>query len=313
MYGITNKRYRYLWMLLLLALPIAAMAQQSPQLMTSISRNDIRIGEQLQWVVKLALPNRNFTVQWPKLPDSIPHFELIDAGKADTSTDELPVVSQTFILTSFDSGRWTLPVLTFSFPDSRGDTTSLQTRAMPVMVSFEPDSTQTLKDIKPIMEAEGDSPWLLYLLIAGVVLLLLIAGLLLYFYFRKKPGAAASVPGINPYDEAMQELDRLALLEPDDPDAIRSFHTRLSALLRRYLTRSGKGNVMNKTTSDLLVGLKVYEVPTAVTSDLSAALRCGDAVKFARFVPPVTVSKQCLEQIRKSISDIAAVSKRVSA
>lgn len=298
---------------MLLALPIAAMAQQSPQLMTSISRNDIRIGEQLQWVVKLALPNRNFTVQWPKLPDSIPHFELIDAGKADTSTDELPVVSQTFILTSFDSGRWTLPVLTFSFPDSRGDTTSLQTRAMPVMVSFEPDSTQTLKDIKPIMEAEGDSPWLLYLLIAGVVLLLLIAGLLLYFYFRKKPGAAASVPGINPYDEAMQELDRLALLEPDDPDAIRSFHTRLSALLRRYLTRSGKGNVMNKTTSDLLVGLKVYEVPTAVTSDLSAALRCGDAVKFARFVPPVTVSKQCLEQIRKSISDIAAVSKRVSA
>ena len=63
---------------------------------------------------------------------------------------------------------------------------------------------------------------------------------------------------------------------------------------------------MNKTTGDLLVSLKGDTATEQVISQLSAALRCGDAVKFARYQPPVTESITSLEQVRKSIEHIAA-------
>ncbi len=302
-----KRRNRYTGLAVLLFLPFGVMAQ-APSVQTIIDRNEILIGEPVKIRIKVTLPQKDFPLQWPALPDSVPHFELMGVDPPDTARQEPPfIVSQTITFTSFDSGRWHIPALPVGYTDAKGKKSNVYSDSMLVTVSFLPDSTNTIRDIKPIMEAGAGFSYFLYLIIAGVVLLLLIIGLLLYFFLRKKKPVLLKAGSRSAYEEAIHQLDALKNIYPDTPDLTRQYHTKLSDILRRYLTlSSNSGNVMNKTTGDLLVSLKGDTATEQIISQLSAALRCGDAVKFARYQPPVTESIASLEQVRKSIEHIAA-------
>jgi hypothetical protein len=274
---------------------------------TFIDKNTILIGEQVQYKVQATFPAGIYNVQWFTIPDSIAHFEVVERAKPDTSTENNnTIIEQTITLTSFDSGRWKTPVLPINFdPVKDASPLNLFTDSLPVNVTYMvPDSTNELRDIKPIIEVTvADYLW--YYIAGGLVLLLLIV-LFLWRYFKKKKKQPAPlvVSKLSAFDEAMQSLEKLKQLNLERPEEIKQYHTGLSEIFKWYISRVENTTIMNKTSSDVLVQLSGNKLSKENIATVATALRMGDAVKFAKFLPAAFESEQCFIQIKGTIQHI---------
>ena len=275
-------------------------------LQTITDKKDILIGEQIKLTIKLPLPlNAAGLKKWLVIPDSIPHFDIVETGKPDTTNfkDDSKAIQQTITITSFDSGRWVFPALPVEFTGAAGQAQQIvNTDSFYVNVSYSPpDSTNQLRDIKPII-AVSITDYLWYYIIGGIVLLLIII-YFLYRYFKKKKIAApaTAVSKLSPFDEAMAALKNLSQFNLQDAADIKSYHIRLAAISKNYLGRKQSQNLLNKTTGDLLISMKVMDLPAEKISDLATALRCTDAVKFAKYLPLTDQSEEALQKIKETI------------
>ncbi len=272
---------------------------------TFIDKQDILIGEQLNYKVVATFTPGDYRVHWLNIPDSMPHFELVDKSKIDTSTDNgNTVLQQTLTFTSFDSGRWNTPSFRINFDPVKDDTTiNIITDSFAVNVGYaQADSTNQLRDIKPIMDVTIKDYFWYY--IGGGVLLAAITAFFLWRYFknRKKKPAPAFKGKLSAYDEAMQELAQLKTMNLQRPEEVKRYHSKLSDIFKWYISRKQQLNIMNKTTGDVLVHLSSGRLPQDTIATAAAALRTGDAVKFAKYIPAGTENMEAMEKIKTVIS-----------
>jgi hypothetical protein len=272
-------------------------------LQTITDKKDILIGEQIKLTLKAPLDKG--LSKWINLPDSIPHFEIVETSKPDTVNfkDDSRAIEQTIIITSFDSGSWVFPALPVEFAGAAGQAPQIvNTDSFVVNVLYAPaDSTNQLRDIKPIIKVSITSLFWYYI-IGGAVLLLLII-YLLYRYFKKKKKDTAATPAskLSPFDEAMAALKDLAQFNLQDAAEIKAYHIKLAAIFKNYLGRKQGKNLFNKTTGDLLITIKEIDFPPVNISELATTLRCTDAVKFARYLPLSNQSEDCKQKITEII------------
>lgn len=284
------------------------LSHAQPVLKTSVDKRDILIGDQFKLTVEVKGIEEGYKISLPNIPDSIDHFEVINRTTIDSSysNNRLAGISQTFTFTSFDSGKWALPSFLVNVEPLKDDTTyHFFTDSVPVTVSFSlSDTTSQLKDIKPIREAETVNPsW--YWVGAGVLLVALI--IFLSWFYRYWKRNKADVPfndKISPYDEAMKELAALKGINLTVPEETRKLHIKLGDILKRYLSRRQNSSYLNKTTSDILILLNEQNLVKDMLSKAAISLRCSDAVKFARYLPPVTESEECMVAVKEVINSL---------
>jgi hypothetical protein len=163
------------------------------------------------------------------------------------------------------------------------------------------DTTSTLKDIKAIREVEVFNS--LWYWAAGLLLLLLIVVLIIWWYRRRRKNKETQplLSKLSPYEEAMQELSKLKGFDLRVPKEVQQYHTRLIEIFRQYLSRKENTDYLNKTTSDILISLKNNYVDRDVASKSSTALRFSNAVKFAKYIPPVADSEANQQVIKETI------------
>lgn len=293
-----------MFLTVLISLFCKALFAQSPVVNTFINKEDILIGEQLEYKVVATYPSNAFRVRWLNVPDSMPHFELVDKTKIDTSTENgKTILSQTLTLTSFDSGRWATPAFAINFtPSANAAEINLFTDTILVNVGYAAaDSTNQLRDIKPIMDVTIKN-YLWYYIAGGVLLAALITVLLWrYFKNRKKQPSPEFKGKLSPYDEAMQELEKLKTLNLQQPETIKNYYVKLAAIFKWYISRKQRFSVMNKTTGDVLLHLADNNLPKETIATTAEALRMGDAVKFAKHLPQQTESDEALQKIKAAI------------
>ena len=298
-----NKQYKIFWsvVLVLIVFP-SILFSQSNSVQTSVDKKDILIGEQLKVKVRTFYHlNSNGIIYSLLIPDSIPHFDVIDNGKPDTISfkDNSKAVEQTITFTSFDSGRWAIPSLKVNVDTAK----FLFTDSIPVNVSYSPpDSTNQLRDIKPVIEVNVTN--YLWYYIGGGILLLLVIAFFIMLYLKKKKLEPAAVPAskLSPYAEAMQEFEKLKQYDLQKPADIKLYHIKGSDIFKRYLGRKQNKNFLNRTTGDLLIRLTENNFPKENISTLASALRCSDAVKFAKYLPLPIESEDCIAKIKDTIN-----------
>ncbi len=280
------------------------------KLQTFTDRNNILIGEQIKLTIKATLPANTTTIsKWLSAPETIPHFDIVEFGKADTTSykDNSIAIEQIITITSFDSGRWTFPPLPVEFTGFDGrEPQMVLTDSFSVNVLYSPsDGSNELHDIKPIIQVTiTDYFW--YYIIGGALLLLLIA-FLFYRYFKKKKTlepTLTAVSQLSPFVEAMAALKKLDEINLQDAAEIKSYHIRLAEIFKIYLGRKQRLNLLNKTTGDLLIIISDINLSAENISDLATALRCTDAVKFAKYLP---LSNQSIENRQKVQELITAI------
>ncbi len=284
---------------------------QSPTIQTTVDKKNILIGEQLHLTVTTSMPDNTYRLAWFNIPDSFGNFKVVHENKIDsTNANGTLGFSQDITLTSFDSGRQVIPALTLNLETLQGDSSfNLVTDSIPVEVSYSPiDSSATFHDIKSIIDVKKQWEWWWWALLGVVLILLFFWIRFLIRFFRKKNQPDIFKSKLSPYDEAMQmlnELDKENLLEQN---AVKEYHTRLTDIFRRYLSRKTKTNRMHQTTDELLMDIHDLNLNKEHVASFASALRIGSAVKFAKFIPAQNESESCLLQVRSMINEIHTVS-----
>lgn len=286
---------------------------QLPQIQTSVDKKSILIGQQLHYTVRSSMPDNTYRLSWFSIPDSFSHFEVVAKDKIDTSQQNGNLVfSQTYLLTNFDSGLQVIPAVSLKFETLNGDSAfSMFTDSIPINISYSPaDSVLPFHDIKTIMEVQAANPWW-YWVVAGLVALIL----LLLVIFRKKIFKKKKKPEkvfkskLSPYDEATQSLDALKSKMESGGVNVKQMHTELSYIFKRYFSRTNNQSILHFTSDELLVSLSTYPELKNNIAPFANALRMGDAVKFARYLPDSHSNKDCIDQVSQMISSINQMKK----
>jgi LPXTG-motif cell wall-anchored protein len=270
-----------------------AAAQSKTTVKATVDRSQILIGEPISLRLEVDVPE-NEAIRFFQI-DSLPHFEFLATPKIDTfNTGSGTVLSQTIPITSFDSGHWVIPSLVLG--------ENIATDSIPVDVgfsAFNPD--QPYHDIKEIIEVtpeeKKEKPQWWYLLAGAVVLLII---LVLIFRKKKKPVVSMVEQPVDPYKEAMTQLDKL---QREKPEA-KQYYSRLVDIFRVYvLNRTGIHSLQN-TTDDLVKQLRGLNIHKEQFDQLSQALRQSDFVKFAKYIPSQQDDKNAFDTINLSIQQI---------
>ncbi|MEP6713567.1 MAG: hypothetical protein ABJA37_14170 [Ferruginibacter sp.] len=279
---------------------LCAQCSFAQSLQTSINKKSILIGEQIKYDLIFTLPTQDYTIEF-NLPDSFPHFDIISKIKSDSvDLKGHYLVLQRLVLTSFDSGKWPIISFPIKIKNAASDYT-LNSDSITIDVGYAPaDTSGQLRDIKPVMEVFViDNTWI-YSIIAAVIGLILLYFIYRYFKRRAKKDKPVFKSSLSPFDEAMQSLKKLKSYNLSIAAEVKEYHSALAEIFKKYYSRKDQRNLLNKTTSDILLKLKENQADVIIPS-VAEALRCSDAVKFAKYLPPVGESEKSLEQIKNAI------------
>ncbi len=280
---------------------------QTPSVKTFIDKSDILIGQQFKLKTSASIPLQGFTFKGLILPDSLLHFEIIEKGKIDTIAEKgLTILEQTIIFTSFDSGKWMLPAFEYKIEGtSQQPVYKLKTDSFEINVAYAPaDSTNRLRDIKPIMEVNVKPNYWNILIRSALIFLVIVVIISVLKKIRKKKAKSEFSNKLSPYDEAIQLMEKLKEFNLKNPDELKQYHVKISEIFQLYITRKQQFSIMNKTSGDVLVHLSENKLSKDIITNTATALRCGDAVKFAKYIPASAESEECLTKIKETINFI---------
>jgi hypothetical protein len=284
--------------LILLSGCLPAYAQEAPSVKASVDKNQILIGEPLRLSIDVKSPmaTENTLPQF----DSLPHFEVIEKGNRDSLISaEGASYHMEWKLTSFDSGTRFIP----SFSVIIGNQV-YKTDSLAVEISYgNVDTTKDYHDIKGIIDIPNPGvkyiPWFVGIISA--------VALLLFVWFIRRPLKVELQPVIvnreraTPLDEAMASLDQLKKMNLDEPSSVKKYYTGMNDTLRIFLSRRLGIITMEKTSEELIHTVSGLGMEREAFSKLTAALRMGDFVKFAKYIPGPYENENNLEVMRSSI------------
>jgi len=286
--------------LLFLGIAFLGNAQEKTTVRASVDKNSILIGEHINLVLEADIPENDpigfFAV------DSITHFEFLQKGKIDTTnTNKGTILKQLFRITSFDSGQWVIP--SYHMPQSE----DLKTDSIIINVGYLPmDTTKDYNDIKEIIEvnAKKKMDWTWYYVGGGVLLVLLLIYLLTRKKKKKPAQATEAQKIIDPYTEAIQQLEILQKENLLAKDETKLHYSRLTDIFRVYVEKRKNIHSLQQTTDDLVYQLKNIHLDKEQYDQLAGALRLVDFVKFAKYIPTDADHANVFATIKKTIEQI---------
>lgn len=300
--------------LLLLGLMISVKFTfaQLPTVSTSANKKAILIGEHVDFNVQLSMPANTYSVGWFNVPKDFGGFEVVSIGKLDTSIIKNEIhLSQSLVLTNFDSGQRVIPSLTLKVETlSKDSLFTMLTDSIAINVGYSPlDSIQPFHDIKTIIAVKDTWPWWVWALIAaGGILILLLVIYLVKRSKKKTMNKPIFDAKLSPYEEAMESfkgLENEGLIEQNKAN---EFHTKLVIILKRYLSRKTNSNQFHLTTDEILMKLNQYHFSEAQISGYANSLQMSNAVKFAKYIPPAYEDEKCFSEIKNMVTEIHKLS-----
>lgn len=197
-------------------------------------------------------------------------------------------IKQDIVLQSFDSGVYMLPPLQLV----QGGETIKSNQVVLKVVPVDVDTMKTVHDYAGVADVERN--WLDYLpdwlldygifIIIGLALIAL--AIFLYLrYFKGDRRAKAKKKAEPPYDVAMRELHRLDSEKLPERGEEKEFYTRLTEILRVYLSKRFGINAMEMTSSQILDAISKNEETRPSEQLIQQILEIADFVKFAKMRP----------------------------
>jgi hypothetical protein len=274
---------------------------QDIQAEAKLQQYTIRIGDQTKLFLSVHQPAKEH-VSFPKLTDTIVgKVQIVNIGKPDTTVDKSDpkniTVIQSYTITSFDAGTYTLP------PFSLGTTGGvLKTNELTLHVeTVKVDTTKSIYDIKqPLAVNYTFFDWLrdnwLWVVLPLLGILLIIG---LIWYYRKQPKkdviVAVAKPGLPPHIIAINKLKELREKKLWQQGEVKQYYIELSDIIREYLEKRYVIKTHEKTTDEIFASLKYMNIDRENKNMLRKILMLADLVKFAKEKPLPAENEQCIE------------------
>lgn len=257
------------------------------------------VGEQTRLTFTVA-QMRDRQVCAPVFSDTIVSgLEIVERLPLDTqlADDGLLLVSQSYVLTSFDSALYFIDAQPFV---DGADTLYSNPLSLKV-VSIPVDTAQhAIADIKPVYAPPFDWPlfWLIVLITLGVAALAVI-GFFVYRYVKRHAAPSAEVAepqDLRPAHEiALERLDVIKAEKLWQQNRAKEYHTQLTDVVRDYIARRFGICAVEQTSAEILAGIQpALNGQKTVYADLKTLLTTSDLVKFAKYKPLVSEDEKSL-------------------
>jgi len=262
-------------------------AQQS-QAKATADTSRILIGDHVNIILEVnQFKNRNF--EFPVFRDTIvDKVEVLSVSPIDTlELEDRLKLRQRLVVTSFDTGFYVIPSLTFY---DRLNHDSIRSNALPLEVlTLEIDTTKGITDIKmPFDVPLGFWEIAPYIFVA--LILLGVAIFLWYYYKKRKQNVVPAPVRVKPAEPAhiwaLRELDKLSKDKIWQQGKIKLFHSRLTDIVRTYIEFRFDIPAMECTTSETIAACSPREeIADDICDHLKDMLELADLVKFAKWNP----------------------------
>lgn len=269
---------------------LLAVAQKAT-VKATIEPSEIKVGQQAKLTLEANQDDRTALI-WPAITENIGNkIELVKQGKIDTSfsQDKKNIrYTQELLVTSFDSGVFTIPPFPFMY-FSGTDTITIYTDSLLLYSATVPvDTLQGFKDITNPL----DVPFSIQELLPYVLLFLAMVGLGIGLYFwiqkrkKKQPEIKAEQIIVEPaHIIALRELEALKAKRLWQQGQIKNYYIELTDIIRRYLHLRFNIDATEMTTEEILQALRLTDCSNESITAITRLLRLADLVKFAKAQP----------------------------
>ena len=264
-----------------------------PTVEQTITPEVIQIGDPVTVVVTVT-HDPDAEVVFPEPLDLAPFEVLGEVRLSEEADEQLNRSRLELAVTAFELGVLPFPTLELEVASPTGDSVVVVTEGTAVTVeSVGRDESGELRDIKgPLaipFEVLRLLPWLIMAAVA--------AFLVIWFYRRRRQRTPSEVPvGVIPQPpahlvawESLDALEASGLLEAGN---IKTYHIRLSDIMRVYVNGRFGLDAMEMTTGEVVTGLRHQGIESSIVTQFRQVLDRCDLVKFAKFQPDLA---ECLD------------------
>lgn len=304
-----NRFLNYILALTVLTLLGFKASAQNIRAEAKLQQYTIKIGDQTKLFLSIHQP-AGVNVSFPKFADTVAgKVQLVNINKPDTTYDnddrKNMTVIQSYTITSFDPGTYTIPPFAIGAGKDTAKTNELTLQVQTVKV----DTTKGIYDIKqPLAVSYTWLDWLhdnWYWVAGSLALIALIAGIILYFKKRPKPEPEVKVakPSIPPHTIALNQLKELRDKKLWQQEQVKQYYIELSDILREYLEKRYSVKTHEKTTDEIFDSLRHSPIADENKHKLRQLLMLADLVKFAKEKPVPAENEESMEKAMNFVVD----------
>ena len=301
-----TKHFKYI-LVFLVVFGMKAAAQDI-RAVAKLDQSAIRIGDQTKLHLTIYQQAKD-QFSFPALADTLAgKLQIVSTAAQDTIRDqnnpEKITVTKSFVITGFDAGTYTIPSYEF-----KGKAGLLRTEPLQLVVqTVKVDTTKAIFDIKqPLAVSYTFGDWLKdnwQLVLFPFLGILLIVAAVYYWLKRKKdvPVKTVPKPGLPAHTVALDQLKALKEKKLWQQEQVKEYYSELSDVLREYIEKRYAIKTYEKTTDEILSGLKYADITAENKATVRELLTLADLVKFAKQKPVAVENERSIEDAMLFVS-----------
>lgn len=251
---------------------------------TTVSKTEIKIGEQIQLTLKTKVSDKDLVV-FPDL-DSIGKLEVVTSFPPEKlkKANQIEWIKK-YNLTQFDAGEYKIPSLEVVVNKKKINSESIEISVVDVAVDTTKQKMHDIKDDENInFKNEETSKELTDKDIVLGLLFALVLGAIFYFILRfKHRNKKKSTPYISPYNKAF-----LRFSEVNNQSNSKEYYSNLTQIIKSYFEKTLEFSALESTTEQFIFKLKnavaekQFEISETTISQIEKLFTKADLVKFAK-------------------------------
>lgn len=269
----------------------SGIGQVYKEILIAVDSTEFKIGEQIN--IRFQVKGDSLSkIQFPEQPNFAP-FELLEIFPLDTIRSQTHYLfTKKYALIQFDSGNYWIPKQKILINGVNAISDSISIRINTVVVDT---LKQPLFDIKPLVKLERGYKELTKQ-IAVIFFILLVLAFLIFLGLRFQKKREEKRKKIPPFERALLELKALEEERPRLQEEYKSYYSKLTEVVRRYLEEEANITALESTSKELLKKLELLidagklDLSTETLLSLKQVLEHADLVKFARSAPEFEVA-----------------------
>ncbi len=290
----------------------AANSAEETEVSVRIEPQEILIGQPADMQIRVRVPAEGKLI-WPGREELEAHkIEILNFGMVDTlerSSEDVTML-QVHRITAWEEAYVPIPPLEFQYITAN-DTILFQSQAQLFEVkSVEVDMQEMYRDVKPLFSFPVTFREMLPYILVSLGVLLALFFLIRFIRKRKKPTEEPTIwekPEVPAHIAAISGLETLRRKELWQKGQIKTYHSELTTILRKYLYKRFNLDALEMTTREIVGNLPVHVDDVAFRSDFIMIFELADRVKFAKFTPEDEAHIESLEKAIGFVKNTAEI------